>query len=258
MNRSFVYSFTTITFILMIHTVNIFSQPKVIAHRGYWEVEGSAQNSGASLYNANRIGCWGSEFDVIVTSDGVAVLNHDDHINGIRVDSTHYETISHYTLKNGERLPLLEDFLKQGLRYDSIRLVLELKPHRTKELERVAVEKVFDIIEKTGAKSRVDIISFSLYICTLFREQSENIYIYYLNGDKSPEELSEIGISGIDYNYKVLQKNPQWVKEAHDLGMKVNVWTVNTDDLIREMIDLKVDFITTDKPERVQHLIRQP
>lgn len=235
----------------------LLSQTKVIAHRGYWDIEGSAQNSAASLYNANRIGCWGSEFDVIVTADGVAVLNHDDHINGIRVDSSYYETVAHHILKNGERLPLLEDFLKQGLAYDSIRLVLELKPHRTQELERVAVEKVLDIIERTGAKSRVDIISFSLYICRLFREKCDEMEIYYLNGDKSPEELSEMRLSGIDYNYKVLQKNPHWIEQAHGLGMKVNVWTVNTDDLIREMIEMKVDYITTDRPERVMQLLKE-
>jgi glycerophosphoryl diester phosphodiesterase len=54
-----------------------------------------------------------------------------------------------------------------------------------------------------------------------------------------------------------LKKNPHWVKEAHDLGLKVNVWTVNTSDGIREMLDLKVDFITTDEPLLAGELINK-
>ena len=38
------------------------------------------------------------------------------------------------------------------------------------------------------------------------------------------------------------------VTSAHDLGMKVNVWTVNKREDIEKMIDLKVDYITTDEP----------
>ena len=37
---------------------------QVIAHRGYWKTEGSAQNSISSLQNSYKIGVYGSEFDV--------------------------------------------------------------------------------------------------------------------------------------------------------------------------------------------------
>ena len=36
----------------------------IIAHRGYWKTEGSAQNSIASLTKAQQLGIYGSEFDV--------------------------------------------------------------------------------------------------------------------------------------------------------------------------------------------------
>ena len=44
---------------------------KVIAHRGYWKTEGSAQNSIRSLERASEIGAYGSEFDVHLTADNV-------------------------------------------------------------------------------------------------------------------------------------------------------------------------------------------
>ena len=51
---------------------------EVICHRGYWDAEGSAQNSIRSLVKADSIGAWGSEFDVWMTADGVLVVNHDE------------------------------------------------------------------------------------------------------------------------------------------------------------------------------------
>ena len=47
------------------------------------------------------------------------------------------------------------------------------------------------------------------------------------------------------------------MKEAHDLGMTVNVWTVDDLDVARQMRDLKVDFITTDRPEEMRALVAE-
>ena len=44
------------------------------------------------------------------------------------------------------------------------------------------------------------------------------------------------------------------IKDAHSLGMKVNVWTVNTDEDIMSSIALGVDYITTDCPDRVMEI----
>ena len=48
---------------------------------------------------------------------------------------------------------------------------------------------------------------------------------------------------------------PEWVKEAHDLGMSVNVWTVDNPEDIRAMRDLGVDQITTDKPALAREIL---
>ena len=58
-----------------------YSQSKVVAHRGYWKTEGSAQNSIRALVKADSIGCWGSEFDVWMTADGKLVVCHDERID---------------------------------------------------------------------------------------------------------------------------------------------------------------------------------
>jgi glycerophosphoryl diester phosphodiesterase len=54
-----------------------------------------------------------------------------------------------------------------------------------------------------------------------------------------------------------VNKQPEWVQEAHDLGQQVNVWTVNKPEDIQKMIDLKVDYITTDEPLLAKELLQQ-
>lgn len=49
---------------------------------------------------------------------------------------------------------------------------------------------------------------------------------------------------------------PELVKEAHDLGLKVNVWTVNDKPTMEKMIDFGVDGITTDYPDRLRAVMQ--
>ena len=100
--------------ILVTLTVN--AQPKIVAHRGYWDIEGSAQNSIRALIKADSIQCDACEFDVWLTADKKLVVNHDDHINGYVIETTSSDTILNQKLKNGEYLPSL-DGEYQGLVY---------------------------------------------------------------------------------------------------------------------------------------------
>ena len=77
----------------------------------------------------------------------------------------------------------------------------------------------------------------------------------YLNGDLAPADLAKAGINGIDYHYNVLYEHPEWVEEAHDLGMSVNVWTVNKAKDMRNCIDMDVDVITTNEPLMLREIL---
>ena len=77
----------------------------------------------------------------------------------------------------------------------------------------------------------------------------------YLSGNIAPEDLHREGINGIDYHFSVFDKHPEWVREAQDLGMSVNAWTVDKDEDILRMAELGVDCITTNVPDRVRELL---
>ena len=111
------------------------AQTKVIAHRGYWKCEGSAQNSIASLTKAAEAKVYGSEFDVQLTKDKEIVVNHDDSIQGICIFDTPFAELKDLNLSNGEKLSTLDDYLVAGKKLTGTQLILEIKPHRTEEAE---------------------------------------------------------------------------------------------------------------------------
>jgi len=234
--------------------IGIQAQTQVIAHRGFWKTEGSAQNSIAALEKAAEENLYGSEFDVQVTLDGKLIVNHDAKFQGFVIAETPFKELKKIKLKNGEKLPTLKKYLKAGKKQD-IQLILEIKSHKSKEVEDKMAADIVKMVRKMGLQKQVEYIAFSLNICEQLAKLTPESEIAYLNGNLPPAELKKKGINGIDYNQKVLEKHPEWVEEAHRLGMKVNVWTVNKEDMMRKFIDMKVDYITTDYPLETQKLL---
>ena len=233
------------------------AQTQVIAHRGLWKTEHSAQNSITALKKAAESKLYGSEFDVQLTADRVVVVNHDDTIQGFTIGKTNYDNLKDLLLKNGEKLPTLADYLQAGKKQTGIQLILEIKPHQTKEQEDQIAKETVSMVKEYGLEKQVEYISFSMNICEQLVKLTPNSAIAYLKSDIPPKELKAKGINGIDYYYKAIEKHPEWIDEAHKLDMKVNVWTVNNLKDIQKMIDLKVDYITTDYPLETSDLIKK-
>ena len=235
--------------------LSIQAQTQVIAHRGFWKTEGSAQNSITALEKAADAKLYGSEFDVLMTADGKIVVNHDNTIEGMAIPETPYKKLKNLKIKNGEKLPTLKNYLKKGKKLN-IQLILEAKPLPTKEMEDQAIATIVKMVKKMGLEKQVEYISFSLNMCEQLAKLTPESEIAYLEGNIAPAKLKKKGINGIDYHVNViLNKHPEWVKEAHDLGMKVNVWTVNNESDMKKLIDMKVDYITTDQPLELQKLL---
>lgn len=224
----------------------------IVAHRGYWNCEkaGYAKNSLAALKCAQKLGFWGSEFDVNMTADSVLVIFHDSHIKGKRIESHPFDEFKDYRLENGEPIPTLEQFLEQGKRHPETVLVYELKKHSCNEAEDLFVDLSIEKLKETGMldPSKVIFISFSYHICMRLAEKLPGFTVQFLGGTKEPAKLLSDGIKGLDYNYNILKFNKKWINKAHQLGMSTNSWTVNTSKDMEAMFRMNVDMITTDLP----------
>ena len=235
------------------------AQPKVIAHRGYWTAPGSAQNSLTSFAKADSIGVYGSEIDVWLTADDRLIVNHDRVYKGtdIDIEKATAREIMQIVLPNGtENIPSLDAYLELVASKPDTRLILEMKSLSDLNREDLAAEKIVRALRRHGVLDRTDIIAFSINACLAFKKLIPDTKIYYLNGDLPPKSIKKLGLAGIDYSMGALRRHPEWVKQAHDLGLEVNVWTVDSEEDMRYFIDLGVDYITTDYPERLQALLK--
>ena len=175
------------------------------------------------------------------------------------VKAASYAELKDLKLSNGETLPTLEQYLDRAKKLKKTKLIFELKSHATPLRDREAAKIVVDMVNGKKLTKRTEYIAFSLEAAKELHRLSPKTPVYYLNGDLSPKQLKELGFAGLDYNYKVMQKHPEWFVEAKDLKLKINVWTVNDPQVMEEMIEKRVDFLTTDYPEEVQkavHLYR--
>ncbi len=245
------------------------AQPQVIAHRGYHATDGSCRNSIASLKKAQKLGIFGSECDINLTKDGEVLVAHggmhpdksiykDKSIERVDIQKSTKAQVQAIKLENGETMPTLDEYLAQAKKDKKTKLIIEVKKHNTPALETAIVEKTLAKVAEYGLQEQVEYIAFRPFVCTeLKRLAPEGTKIAYLNGDYTPEYVAGMGLTGIDYKYSVLQKHPKWIKQAHKLGLTVNVWTVDKEEDLRWCIEQGVDYITTDNPVLAKQLIKE-
>ncbi|WP_423820388.1 glycerophosphodiester phosphodiesterase family protein [Salinimicrobium sp. TIG7-5_MAKvit] len=115
------------------------------------------------------------------------------------------------------------------------------------------VALVMKVIKEKEIEDRINIQSFDPKILNLMHENYPEIEVAYLVSNGGIEEnLSLLRFKPEIYspNFRLV-KDEQFVHSVRSLEMKLIPWTVNEQRDIQRMIDLKVDGIITDYPERV-------
>jgi glycerophosphoryl diester phosphodiesterase len=250
----------------LVDSIQQVNRTQIVAHRGY-HPGNVPENSLASLVEAQKLGVYGSEFDVYVTLDNEVVLYHNASFSGNEVagnaqwsgkrpDSCNYTEIKDYKLANGEPIPTLNDYLVQAQKYPNTKLILEIKSHNTAEKNMRAAKTCFEMVKAKNMQHQVEYIAFDYDICKELVRLDPNAMVQYLSGNKAPKSVLADGIRGIDYTYSKL--TDAWINEANELGMTVNVWTVNSESQMLDFMNKGVDLITTDESEKAMKLVGKP
>jgi len=235
-----------------------FKKNVVIAHRGAWKKNNLPENSIASLRQAIQLGCHGSEFDVHITKDDSLVVNHDPTFYGLDISTSTYQELLSKKHPNGEKIPTAAAYILEGMKQKKTKLIFEIKSSkagkdRTLQLTKMSV----DLVKRLGAQKWVEYICFDYDAGKLVHQLDPKAEVAYLNGDKAPAEVKAAGYTGIDYHFSVFKKNPNWIKEAQQIGLTVNVWTVNETEEMKNLLDQKVDYITTNEPELLFDVLKE-
>ena len=238
--------FITLALCLFV-SVATYAQTQVIAHRGYHATKNSYDNTISSLINAQKL-----------KVDGVLIAIHGMRHRDIKnVQKATFDEIRSLPLENGETVPTLEEYLIQAKKSKKTKLIIEIKSHPTKEQEARVVKNILAAVKQHKLVKNVEYIAFSKYICDqLVKNAPRGTKIAYLNGDLTPEQCKKERYTGIDYNLNTLKAHPEWINKCHELGLTVNVWTVNDKKDMQWFIDMGVDYITTDKPDVLKRMLK--
>ena len=107
-------------------------------------------------------------------------------------------------------------------------------------------------VQRLGIENQVTLQSFDINVLEELNRQPERQFmISYLvkNGKNPVTNLAKLTFKPDIYSpfYKKLKE--EFVKEAHDLGMKIIPWTVNTVEEMNQLISWGIDGIITDYPD---------
>lgn len=140
----------------------------------------------------------------------------------------------------------------------SMMRIVEENGSRNLALARAAIAN----IRAAGMTRQVVIQSFSPLICLVARVEAPEIRTEYLGGydPEKPEAWDRylawgmlIDVAGFNVSHGSI--NPERLAWFHDAGKTVAVWTVNEEADMQRYIDLGVDAIITNHPDRLRVLL---
>lgn len=244
-----------ISVLVLINVVKVYGEVmekvQIIGHRGASAIE--PENTIPSFEMAAKVGMWGVEADLFTLKDGSLVIFHDEEVdrmtNGVgNIQNMTLEEVKSLDVDNGNniekyknlKIPTLDEYLKCCSKNNLVPVI---------EFKGVKVESVKDVVDRIksyGLEDRSIIISTSCDWIKYIREYSSKIHFQYLS-DITLENINLLkpyGNYGIDIKSDKISLHK--VELAHLNGAKVNVWTINTKEEIKALVEMGVDMITSD------------
>lgn len=234
-----------------------------IAHRG---ASGQApENTLAAFAKALEIGVDAVEMDVRRTREGHLVVIHDGLLDRTTDGKGFVSRKSLPKLRkldagswyhprfSGERIPTLQEVIDLVKR--KAKICIELKV-------RGIEEEVLKLIEDNGITEDVLILSFTHLTLRRIKEINPEVATGALIGISRLVRPSRQVEKALKAKADVLEPpwnftTPKLIEEAHRIGMPVIVWTVDDQGRMRRLIEMGVDGIATNYPERLKEVLEK-
>jgi glycerophosphoryl diester phosphodiesterase len=236
-------------------------RPLAFAHRG-----GAAHNPENSLRafdGAARLGYTHLETDARSTADGALVAFHDATLDRAtdmagEVSKLTYRQLSAARIEGTEQIPLIEDVLGS---FPGLRFNIDLKDGGT-------IEPLVVALRRTLAWDRVCIASLSgkrlleaqrrldRPVC-LALPPAAIVALRYLGlpGKTLAASLARLGVQAAQVPQCIATRT--FIRRAHELGLQVHMWTLNTRAEIERALDLGADGVMTDETTLLRDILAE-
>lgn len=235
---------------------------KIWAHRG---ASAEAPENTMTAYRlAQEEKADGIELDVQLSHDGELVVIHDETLD--RTTNGH-GYVAEYSLKElralradktcpleeGEHIPTLHEVLA-FVKDTDMRVNIELKnsiiPYQGME------EKVLRVVDAAGMQDRVIYSSFNHGSMVKLHEINSDAKVAILYSDgwlNVPKYAKKLDMYAIHPSITNV-RGTDLIEKAHDKGLKVNIWTVNDEKDIDDLIHAGADGIITNVPKKARKI----
>ena len=252
-------------------------RPLVFAHRG--ASAEAPENTYAAFGMAVEMGAGAIETDVHWTKDGVIVVAHDADVSRMtngqgRIEELTYAELHEldfgyrFTPDGGESYPYrgkgltimrFRDLLQE---FPDLPINVDVKPKAPPLLSQY-IREIYEL----DAVERVMTASFHHDVLQRLRKQNTR-----LSTSASPREIASfllrqrLGVGGSGkVPYQALQVPPMmygirvvsegFVRAAHHASANVHVWTINAVEEMKVLLDMGVDGIMTNHPDRARFVV---
>ncbi len=252
------------------------ARPLVIAHRGgegLWP-----SNTLYAFRRAAEMGVDMLEMDVHTSADGILVVRHDDTVDsttdgtgeirsktlaelkGLDAGYTWTEDGQHFPYRNQAiTIPTLEEVFSA---LPDMPMTIEIK-----QTEPSITQPLCDLIRRYHKTTQVIVGSFHNEALDDFRrlcpevatsghQRDVRTFVYLamagLAGVYSPQTHA-LQVPRRYGNVEII--SPRTLRAAHARGLNVQVWTVNESTEMTDLIELGIDGIITDRPDRLLTLL---
>ena len=231
-------------------------QTVMIAHRGFRAV--APENTAPAFEEAGKAGFSAIECDIYRTKDGVWVIQHDRHTYRMMNTNKFVEKATYEELKNADtdngvnidkypnlKICTLEEYLQICEKY-GMQAVIEFKEENNHEY----YGEVIDLCKKYP-DVKVTFISFKFSDLQELRKLCDNDMMYLVQKieDEDIELAKSIDNCGIDFNgnkEENFESDAAQIKKCLDEGMLVGAWTIDDPAVMKKLVDVGVNLITTD------------
>lgn len=251
--------------------------PLVMAHRGgkgLWP-----ENTLYAFEQAVAMGVDVLEMDMHSTADGVLVVMHDDTVDRTTdgtgpVQSLTLEELKaldagyDWSLDDGATFP----YRGQSITVPTVEEVFAAHPTMPMNIEikqaEPSITKPFcQLIREYGMVDKVLVASFHQETMNEFRLECPEVAT--ATGEREVTVLFVLSKIYLDATYSPASQamqvpeyrsglhvlTPRMVSAAHSRGLDVHAWTINDVEDMQRLIDLGVDGIITDYPDRLMDLL---
>lgn len=263
------------------------AKPVNIAHRGGKCI--APENTLIGFREGLQAGADVLEMEVHLTADEQLVVMHDDTVDRTTNGSGFLRNMTlqevkqldagyDYTSDGGHTYP----YRGKGVVVPTLEEVYQEFPDvpfnvEIKDAQRGIEKALWQEIKEAKAADQTLVVSGKMRVTSRVREVSSGrvatgssgleTFAFYL---LSRVYLSEL-LSMVEPSYQALQVpeklpekygglqivTPEFVQAAHQLGIRVDVWTINTEQDMRRVLGYGVDGIMTDRPDVLSRVLEE-